>query len=91
MGRALGVRKLREIVRKAPAFKKYRHLDDLALLRELKHTQPGSKIHELREDILPLIKQYQWGGRLVGGPLGGLLMGKALGAQGEPDLPPLTF
>ena len=91
LGRFMGVRQLRNIVRKSPQFEKYRHLDDLALLRELKHAPAGSSLKELRGDILPLIDQYRWGGRLGGGFLGGFGMRKALEAQEKPDFSQMTF
>lgn len=91
LGRFAGVRQLRNIVRKSPQFEKFRHLDDLALLRELKRAPAGSGLNELRGDILPLIDQYRWGGRLGGGLLGGFGMGKALEAQEKPNFSQVTF
>ena len=91
LGRLMGVRQLRNIVRKSSQFEKYRHLDDIALLRKLKHAPIGSRLDKLRGDMLPLIDQYRWGGRLGGGFLGGLGIGKALEAQEKPDFPRMTF
>jgi hypothetical protein len=82
--RGLGLRELRKVVNSNALTSNYHGATDRALLRGI-HADPifrkNPELANMRSEFLPLLRQYEGLGGLVGGSLTGFGVGKALSSQ----------